>query len=186
MGLTQGSLVVEVFSGGATVKQLVWTDSTQDVTQSVKVRYDVPPTDAIVKVHGVGTPNLGAVLYCDNVSFKKESDFELADVGNDITTFGYEDTIPDWEVQAVTPVIAGGVVSIEGTQVAFDSGTSNTYTSAAAYYKTDSTSLELTKVLPALGPGNKYRIDQLSVSLKTTNTAALAYCAVNIQSASMF
>jgi hypothetical protein len=186
LGLSQGSLVVEVFSGGATVKQLIWKEDTAAVNQKIKVRYDVPPTDAVIKVHGVGTPNLGAVLYCDNVSFKKEADTELSEVGNDIITYGNEDTIPDWEVQAVVPIQQGGSAVIAGTPVSFDTGTTNTYSSAATYYKNDGTSLEFTKVLPALGPGNKYRIDQLSVSLKSLNAAAMAYCAINVQSASMF
>lgn len=184
IGLTQGSLVVEIFSGGSSIKQLVWNSDTDPEYQQITVKYDVSPSDPVIKIHGIGTPNDGALLYCDSVGFEKYSDFELSSTGKDIITYGNENTIPDIEVHSAVPQ-STDTEDIIGTQIIYDSGAQK-YTSASPYYKTDTTSLELTVVIPASTTGSRNRLDEVSCSLSNIHVGTLAYMAVNVLSASLF
>lgn len=184
IGLTHGSLVVEIFSGGSSIRQLVW-DSDNDLEyKQITVKYDVSPSDPVIKVHGVGTPNNGALLYCDSVNFEKYSDFELSSVGNDIITLGHENTIPDIEVRSAVPQ-SNNTDYITGTQIIYDSGAAS-YTSASTYYKGDDTSLELIVVIPAPTDGSRLRLDEVHGSLSNVHAGTLSYMAVNVLSASLF
>lgn len=183
IGLTQGSLVVEIFSGGSSIRQLVWDADADPEYQQITVKYDVSPLDPVIKIHGVGTPNSGALLYCDNVRFDKYSDFELSTVGNDIITYGNENTIPDIEVRSAIPQ-TNNTDDIVGAQIIYDSGVTS-YTSASPYYKTDATSLELTVVIPATA-GSRNRLDEVFCSLSNVHAGTLSYMAVNVLSASLF
>lgn len=183
IGLTQGSLVVEIFSGGSSIRQLVWDADTDPEYQQITVKYDVSPLDPVIKIHGVGTPNNGALLYCDSVRFDKYSDFELSSIGNDIITYGNENTIPDIEVRSAIPQTSN-TDDIVGTQIIYDSGVTS-YSSASAYYSMLATSLELTVVIPAAN-GSRNRLDEVFGSLSNVHAGTLSYLAVNMQSPSLF
>jgi len=184
IGLTQGSLVVEIFSGGSSIRQLVWNTATDPEEQQMTVKYDVSPLDSVIKVHGVGTPNDGALLFCDSVSFEKLSDFELSAVGNDIITYGHENTIPDIEVHSAVPQTdSSGVIT--GTQLIYDSGVTS-YTSAATFYSQASTSMEFTVTIPAPTNGARNRLDEVSGMLSNVHAGTVSYMAVNMQAASLF
>lgn len=58
---------------------------------------------------------------------------------------------------------------------------STVFTSEATVYTSRDTSLELTKILPALSDGNIYRIDQVSGQLRTLLAGTTAYLKVTVQ-----
>jgi len=186
-GITSGKLAIDIFSNGSITKQVYWDSSESGNIAILKqfiVKYNTSPLDAIIRIHGIETPNIGSELYVDSVTFEKISDHELNTVGNSIITYGSVDTVPDYEVKAVVPAVSTSGVTT-GSTVNWDSG-SNVYTSAAPYYKIDDTSLEVTTVLPAKTDGSKYHIKQVSTYLCSAKAGVLVKCAVNILCASLF
>jgi hypothetical protein len=181
--LTQGGTDVEIQIAGATYAQLTWDSSdTLYTAKNIIMRFDVKPTDAKLIVSGYGTPNNSAVLHIDNIIFEKWADFEIAQAGQGISTYGTEDAIPDVEI------ISGYTSSSSTTilpQTPWDTGpdSSTVYTSIATTYSSDPGSLEVTKTLPALTDGSKYQIDQVYTNLGTRHSGTTAFLKVTIQSA---
>jgi parallel beta-helix repeat protein len=87
-----------------------------------------------------------------------------------------------------TPYASSTVTPGEGdiSTTTFTSDVGLYYTSAATAYSSSNTSLELTKVLPALTNGNFYRLDQIDTKLRTVLNGKIAYMKVTIQAASLY
>jgi len=176
-GLTHGQLSVDIYSGNSIITQLLWDADCEYSQLQDTIRFDTAPVDAYIRIHGVDTLNSGAKVYCDDVLIERASDFELGTTGQDITTTGHVDIIPDVEVTAIT--------SKSGTNET--DGDTKTYTDPDIHseYLT-SYSLEFTYVLPALTDGKKYRLDQFACLLATANVSGLtAYARVTVKAASI-
>lgn len=192
--LTSGQLQVELYSGGAVVAYLAWSADCDWTQKQVLVRYDVAPTDAVIRVHAVGI-NEGAIVYSDNLYFGKKADLEIAAVGNEIITYGYEDVIPDFEVAALVPENnASDPTDVPGNQVTclnWDDVNKVSRTNVTfSCYETEysgATSTQVTVTLPALPSNGKYRIDEISCQLATQDSSSYtAYCQVTIQAPSLY
>ncbi len=176
-GLTSGKLSVDIFSGNSIITQLLWDADGEYNQKQNTVRFDTAPTDAYIRVHGIGTLNSGAKVFCDDVLLCRASDFELGTTGSDIITYGKMDVVPDVEVAAISSSTGTGETA----------GQTKTYVSpnTNSEYST-SYSVEFSVTLPALTDGKKYRIDQVSCGLATANVSGLtAYMKVTIQAASI-
>lgn len=176
-GLTSGKLSVDIYSGDSIITQLLWDADCGYTQLQDTIRFDTAPTDAYIRVHGIDTPNSGAILYCDDILLERASDFEIGSTGQDITTYGHLDVIPDVEIQSVTS--HSGANETDGDTTTYSDPNSHTE------YST-SFDLEFTTVLPALADGKRYRFDQFRCLLGTANVSGLtAYAKVTIQAASI-
>lgn len=183
-GLTQGQLVVELYSGGAVIEQLVWDADGDYTQQQALIKYTVAPADAVVRVHATGTPNSGALLYCDDLYFGRAADIEIAATGSSIQTLGYEDAIPDFEVAAVQTSNVTSTTEVEGVQATNINNGANTGNTYSTSYTTPN--LVLTTTLPQPTGGGKYHLDQISCQLATYDSASYtAYMEVRIFAASI-
>lgn len=183
-GVTQGKLVVELVSGDTIIKQLVWDDDTEWYQQQILIQYPVALYDAVVRIHVIGTANEGSSFWCDDLYYGPAADLEMAATGSTIQTYGYEDTIPDFEVYAINPnniTSSEEVAGIQATNINNDGNIANSYSTSYTTWN-----LVLTTTLPQLANGGKYRIDQVSCTLNTYDNATYtAYLEPRIYAASI-
>jgi hypothetical protein len=163
-GLTAGKFSVDIYSGNSIISQILY-DSDCDYTQlQTTVRFDTAPTDAYIRIHGIGTPNSGAVFYCDDVLLARATDFELGTTGSSIVTSGTRDVIPDVEVRAITSG-AGSNTTAGETKTYLDA---NIHSTIYTDYHAD-----LTINLPALSDQKYYRFDKFSAKIATANVSGV-------------
>ena len=176
--LTTGSVRADLYAGGTVVKELIFDSTHTDWTQKkIRVRWDVAPSDAIVRIHSSGTPNDGALLFIDDLLVERASDFEIGITGKDISTSGTVDVIPDVQVKGLTSQSAPSASEYQMPNVESTSA----YSSAATAYSTEDTSLEFTHIIPADTSGIYYKINGIAASIKTATAGNTAYVKVTYQ-----
>lgn len=191
-GLTSGQFVVDIYAGGIAVEQLIFDENTDWIKKQAAVKLDQLYSDTCIRVHGIGTCNLGSVFNLDSLNFAKINDVEMSETGTEILTLGKMHTIPDFEVATMALNMVSPPQEAHGNQVSVfnstngqtDGDTANTYTATNTEYE-DSGSLKITTILPVLSGGGKYRIDQVSCMLATANVAYGGKCRIDVSSASL-
>ncbi len=173
-GLTAGSLKVDIMLGESVYKELVWDADGDWVQKQISFMFEVKPTDAYIRVRGVGLNN-GAVAYCDRILVEPASYFELSSTGSEIITYGSVDTTPD---VIVTGTSAASESTTAGVVKTYVSNPGYVYTTPLTYYNTGGFD---NLVLPAPGNNSAYRLDQVYLKLRSNHAGTTAYCKVTAQ-----
>jgi hypothetical protein len=173
VGLTQGALEVQIFSGNMIVATIQFTEDTDWALKNAFFHFDTMPSDAVIRVLGTGTVNSGAKLYVDYVTTQKVAEHDMATVGNDLLTSGTVNVVPEVIVSA-SPLIGGTPTG--GT---IDSTDPNVYSNISTSYL-----LDVTYTIPGK-LWKKFRLDTIAAKIKG-NTGAGIYAKVTIQAASLY
>ncbi|MDD3175695.1 MAG: right-handed parallel beta-helix repeat-containing protein, partial [Candidatus Nanoarchaeia archaeon] len=174
VGLTQGALEVQIFSGNMIVATVQFTADTTDwALGSAYFHFDEIPSDAVVRILGTGTVNAGAKLYVDYVTLQKVAEHDQFTLGNDLLTSGTVNVTPEVLVSACP--LVGGVVN-GGT---YDVTDPNVYSNISTSYLLDQTWTIPGKLW------KKFRLDTLSAKLRA-GSGAMIYAKYTVQAASLF
>jgi hypothetical protein len=177
-GLTHGNLEVMLYIENVRYSTLSWSSTdTSPTTLRTYVKLLVTPALAEVYVTGANDPNVGALLHIDKVIFERYTDYEMAEVGSAIATYGSMPVVPDVEVQSLYMVASNTTVS---SQTIYNSGVEE-YSSAATAYVADTTSLEKTMILLGV-VGHRIRVDEVFTNIGTHQSGTTASMRVTIQS----
>jgi Right handed beta helix region len=163
-GLTSGKFAVDVYSGNSIITQILYDENCAYTQLQTTVRFDTTPVDAYIRIHGIDTPNAGAVFFCDDVLLVKATDFELGTTGSSITTLGNRDVIPDVEVRSITSTSSSNLTAGE-THTYLDA---NIHSAVSIDYHAD-----LTITLPPLTDQKYYRFDKFTAKLATANVSGV-------------
>jgi Disaggregatase related/Right handed beta helix region len=174
--LTTGSLRVDIMQEESTLKELVWDADCEWTQKKITFAFEVKPTNAYIRIRGHNLNN-GAEVYCDKLLAISATDFELSTTGSDIATYGTVDTIPDVIVRGVKAASEG---SVTGAVTNFVSDSGTIYTSPQTTYSTQYPGGP-SYTLPAPVAGAIYRIDQVSVKLKSLQSGVTAYMKMTYQ-----
>lgn len=172
--LTQGKLEIDIYSGSMIIASIQFSENTDWALKSTYFHFDTIPSDAIIRVIGLGIVNDGAKLYADYITLQRVADHELFTLGNDITTEGSVNCTPEITVSAA-PLVGGAPTggTIDTTDPNVFSCISTSYLIQATY----TISGKLWK---------KFRLDTITTLMKTSASSAYAYLRVTIQAASKY
>jgi len=156
---SSGSAVIDIAANGQVLASIEWIDDDVFSMKQSFIKFDVIPPDAMIRIHGAGTPDNSTSMYFDTVCVQKLTDYEVFENGVDILTTGTVETIPDISIQALGSLSG----SVEGRETA---GESKTHTDATnvggtvytTYQLQDFFNYTITGVV-----GKKYRIDKVGI-----------------------
>ncbi len=172
---SDGSAIIDIYAGGEVVLSLEWTAEGGYTQLLDTIQFEIPPSDAVVRCYASGTPSNSTEMDFDKLCLQKLSDFDIDEIGTDITTTGTVDTIPDISIEAMG-TLAG---SVEGRETA---GEIKTHTDPANVGSTVYTSYQLQDFFDYTivgAVGTKYRIDK--VGIKGCVASAGATCGSKIE-----
>lgn len=154
-----GKAVIDLYSAGAVVLSLEWTAETDYLQLEDTIKFEIPPSDAVIRVYGDDTPPETTSMYFDKLCLQKLSDFDIDELGADISTSGTVETSPDISIEAMG-TLAG---SVEGSETA---GNTKTNTDATNVGSTTFTTYQLQDFYnyTIAGKSNtKYRVDKVRI-----------------------
>jgi len=170
-----GSAIIDIYAGGEIVLSLEWTEEGEYTPLLDTIQFEIPPSDALLRVYGSGTPSNATEIYVDKLCLQKLSDFDIDEIGNDITTTGTVDTTPDISIEAMG-TLAG---SVEGRETAGETKVHSDLvnvgsTQYTTYQLQDFYNYTVTGVT-----GKKFRVDK--VGIKGCVASAGATCGSKIE-----
>ena len=177
--LTSGCFKCDIYAGGSVVKELVWDANTDDWEEKqIRLKFDTVPNKVYARVHGSGTPNVGAVFNFEDIIVERLSDYENGQKGLEIITNGKYPATPDVTIRGISVSDSSASTSrkisdVTGPEEVFER-TSNSYGYPV-----------WTVTLPA-SENSAYKIDELSFYIKSSNALAYSDAKVTIQAASLY
>lgn len=175
-GCSQGKMHIGIYSNDSLKYGLDysddcdWTDMEND-----ECVFDVDELDGEIRIYADDYANEGAYFWCDRIVVTRSKHYDSLELGNDITTTGTVDIVPDVMVTATR--LTNGAIT-EGFNIkSIDAG--STYEINGNVY-----SLLHTETLPAKSH-KRHRIDRVSCRHCSDSSSYRAYTKVTYQCASL-
>jgi hypothetical protein len=171
-----GTAIIDIYTGGESVLSLEWTGES-DYTQLLDtIQFEISPNDAVVRCYGAGTPSDTTEMYFDKLCLQKLSDFDIDEIGNDITTTGTVETTPDISIEAMG-IISG---SVEGRETAGETTTNSDLVNVGSTQYTTYQLQDFFNYTVAGVTGKKYRVDKVGIKGCVASSGATCWAKIEV------
>jgi Carbohydrate binding domain len=170
-GRVTGTANLELVVDGSTVDSETVSADSDFVWVDIDYTFTTMPADATLRIYVGGTPGLTESFYFDGVVFTEFDNYENNTFGNQITTAGKVETIPDIEVTAAYLGATGVAPGASYTKSDVGDTQSHQTTSWDDYY---------TITIPAVA-GVSHRIDVAKCKQWTANASYAAWLRLTLQ-----